>query len=604
MFLNENDKKNNEEKKSLDKPLSNNEALQLSIAHSLKTGEDVDTLLERSRELFSQGNLNYKTWIYKNFLKIETIITNNSIINSSLMRHLSKLEKERFNGIVEYQNFLTFICDIGRLDILYMYINIDFKNEEFVNKVKDNQKIKHIFSFSIDDDIYVRGEYSKLSCNLFYKTVSQYFWKYFHRLDPLLATHKENMTLSYLLYLLINTAGKESLDGQDYIKIFHYFDLARNCNSMRKNICVLTLIDLAIKHKIKGFFVFRKQYYNHVNKLFYYVTYNNILSDTDREMFLKNMSLMVKSSNNLKISYKKRIAVCISGKYRNHQDSLESIKKNIIVPLNADVFVHSWDEKSIWSGIGGAAFCGRIFGAEARQIIPREYVNLLKLESLFPKSYPILKTPIDSPLDAQRDLGILNSTNIIIESESEFINSLGENISGFTKARGSANQIKMFYGIKRSIDLALEHGNYDYIIRCRPDWLITKEVSQDNFDNLLPNTFYGVVENGVAFSDALFCISGSMALNFSRLVDLMLEKNIISPFDEFPLYDAHNIMTAWLVSNGYSYRKEFIYGHNLPNPDTKLEGLAKALRVDFANLDISTQENFKEFIEYLIQRNG
>jgi hypothetical protein len=42
-------------------------------------------------------------------------------------------------------------------------------------------------------------------------------------------------------------------------------------------------------------------------------------------------------------SNKYNVAICLSGHIRNYRESLSSINKFIVAPLNADVFIHTWD---------------------------------------------------------------------------------------------------------------------------------------------------------------------------------------------------------------------------------------------------------------------
>jgi hypothetical protein len=41
-----------------------------------------------------------------------------------------------------------------------------------------------------------------------------------------------------------------------------------------------------------------------------------------------------------------RVAVCISGELRTYKENYESLKKNILDPYDADVFLSSWNTTS------------------------------------------------------------------------------------------------------------------------------------------------------------------------------------------------------------------------------------------------------------------
>lgn len=528
------------------------------------------------------------------------------MIDEVLTKKIKSLEKKRFNSADDYHCFLKFACDVGRLEVPYLfgyYIDSDIDVvEEFKSQ---NVKIKRIFDFSLQKDILKYQATNDISnpeiSSLNF--LKESFWAYFRKLVPEVATSKENMLLSYLFYFYIKNSDKNSFTDDDCIEVFKYFNVAKNCNSLRRNICCLLIIEYCIANDFSNFFRLPIKFYNHVTTIFSKLIYSGVFNEEEQELFMSLFLNKIRKNNSFHISHECKIAVCVSGQFRNHSESLKSIRENLIDPLNADVFVHSWEEGSVWSGFGGSPHRGRVFGKESFKHIPEELHKLSRLDKYFPISYKLLTTPIVKSIDFESDFKLLTVKDYELESEENFIKTLGAT-SGYTKLRGSLNQIKMFYGIKKSFDLALDSGKYDFIIRCRPDLFISEKITKDQINNLKNNTIYTKTYSNVALTDIFFTMNASMAYNFSRFVELIMEKQALSPFDSFPEYDSHNLLTAWMISNNYFYDREIASTYVLPNQIVSIKGLKAALKKDYSNLIEADKLKMESTVKYLIKRNG
>ena len=143
-----------------------------------------------------------------------------------------------------------------------------------------------------------------------------------------------------------------------------------------------------------------------------------------------------------------------------------------------------------------------------------------------------------------------------MENQYDFQNKLSDN-SSYTALRGSFNQIKMFYGIKKSIDMALLADKYDYIIRLRPDVIVHNKLNILDFYNFENNVIYSGFGD-VGLHDAAFVISSSMAYSLSKLIQEMFDFNSLSPYRDFPLYDSHNLLLLWVLENNYTFSNDVL----------------------------------------------
>ena len=135
----------------------------------------------------------------------------------------------------------------------------------------------------------------------------------------------------------------------------------------------------------------------------------------------------------------KKVAVCLSGHMRTYKDTAASLIKNIIDPLNCDVFIHTWD---------------------IRDHTPHGYYEDKRDD------------------DFARVQEIFNPKCIIIEDQEEVTRNIIKPLIEKYSLRGAFHNkpegvLCMYY--KRQKVFEIIDGEYDAVITTRPDILCDKE---------------------------------------------------------------------------------------------------------------------------------
>ena len=162
-----------------------------------------------------------------------------------------------------------------------------------------------------------------------------------------------------------------------------------------------------------------------------------------------------------------KVAVCLSGQLRTFDKTYNSIIENLVKPNNADVFIHSWDETNISTGIDKS----RIYACNTN--------NIDKVLTYFnPQKYVF-----DKPMDfiEYNDLHVSDGW---IDTIMKMHNMSRED----AKQHCIRNTCSMFYSIYKCNELKNTYANennfeYDYIIRCRFDLKIKKPIYISQFSN-------------------------------------------------------------------------------------------------------------------------
>jgi len=148
-----------------------------------------------------------------------------------------------------------------------------------------------------------------------------------------------------------------------------------------------------------------------------------------------------------------KIAVLISGQFRGYKEVLPKVIDEIIKPLNADVYIHSW--KQVGFRIPTSLEANRTFSGEFLQVW-RDYLlqnDVEGLKNLFPNLFGYLEN-IDS-LDTECVINLLNPKRAVFEDADCFLDWSGWKC--------------MHYKMKSCFELANAHDKYDAYIRIRPD---------------------------------------------------------------------------------------------------------------------------------------
>lgn len=516
---------------------------------------------------------------------------------------LDNLKSKRYSSIQAYIDYIALLAHTGHLNIIH---DLFFKEDIlFIQKNKKEFLDQATYGHIIGLFERIKSEkYPKIIQDILQNTtyvldkeVTDACLKFYKQLSPETSTHEQNFVLNFLL----NELYKRNVFFLDKSpEIVNYFFKAKNCNLYRKEFCIFSLLEYCQISKYEKMFMLKDKYYDHMQSIFYHISTSILLSNSEKKVFTLNFYENIKKVNSLKRNSKKpKIAVCISGLYRNHVQSLESIRENVILPTDADVFIHSWDERSIWLGFGGSPFFRRVFGKQPEKVTLPEINDLRHLKNYLPTTAAVLAKPVYKPFDGQMFKLVFAPKKMEIENQAEFESTL-KNTAGYALLRGSLNQIKMFHGLKRSIDMALEYDNYDYIIRLRPDMIIEKKIDLSSLEKLETNHFYTTCHK-IGVDDAEFIASSSVAHSLSQLISQMFEFEKLSPYSAFPLYDSHNLFLLWLIENEYFVDHDLMSRRILTSYDTKNEVpyLKEAIDKDFSELSEEDQEKFKLFVNFL-----
>ncbi|EEU7961567.1 capsular biosynthesis protein, partial [Campylobacter jejuni] len=322
-----------------------------------------------------------------------------------------------------------------------------------------------------------------------------------------------------------------------------------------------------------------------------------------RKYHLNNKIDNVKIDNvkidNVKIDNVK-IAVCLSGLFRGDiYKVIANLKFNLIDNLNADLFIFTWDRYVQYPG-----FCGdenwvyRLFGGKFLKKCPDELKTLSFLKQKFPNTYSKLNIEQGVQKINQKYIqDIVKCSNIQIQNEEEFISSLYLNMT----SKRETNRIKMFYGIYKSIQMALEYEKinkfrYDYIFRVRPDIGLIGNIEIKDL-NKLKNNELAVDFFSYGVQDQFFYAHRNVMIEVAKIWEYCYEKNdiFLRSFDS-----SHYLLFIYLtLRNILTVKPNFRRDVSLATRDNVFPNVAKELQEDFLklNMKIENNINIKNFLE-------
>lgn len=525
-----------------------------------------------------------------------------NLFNNIILEKIELKKRHRLDSVASFIDYLTYLGYLGKIDEIYFSLRLIDKQFITSNQKDLNEEDVYIRLNDLLVRIEEKNQYNLketiLNKKIDLQDLHDNIYCYFLTLEFNKSSHEQNFILNFML----NKAIEHNVLTSDLaIKLIEYFWRAKHCNGYRKDYCIFTITEYCIANRIEKFFFLRERLYNHIQKIYSQIYKSAILTSEEANQYQLYLARVLKQYNQINSIRTAKVAVCISGMYRDHENALESIKKNIIEPLNADVFVHTWDEMSYWTGIGGYSRYERVFGAKVKDILPKEVHDLKYLENYLPNTFKIIQSAKFKKLDVEKITEILQPKKMMIDNQEEFLKQIEYKES--YKSRGTFNQIKMFHGLKKAFDAALTYSNYDYIIRLRPDIYIDKPYTQELFSNINSNTIYSQIGD-FGVQDIEFIVSSSMAYSLSGFINRMFEYEKLSPYDSYPLYDAHNLFFSWLVENNYFFGKDKLEGRTLLNMAEKnviLSGLREAVDIDMQTLSQENKTKFALFIEFLKQ---
>lgn len=501
-------------------------------------------------------------------------------INNSYKEIFSSLKEWNFHkacqmheDILEYTHdffseYIKLLADFGKLDEIYN--KFDRLGFIFVENIKEDPKQKHpeAIGFCLDfiKQKFIPSKFSLIGADnnskLLYlankedkKELAVYINNNAAAMINNHSTAQDNMILNFAINGLISA---EMLSHELGIKIITAFIENKNINSWRKRYVISSILRYFYSREDDLFFKLKEQHYNHLQKISFQL--NAFFNEDGAKRLYQQFNNFIISANNTDIKYpvshKPKVAICISGMFRGSSLAIESIKKNVAEPLNADIFIHSWDQWQPWPGICGGApdsWVWRLFGGDGKKLCPTILRSFHDFKRHFPMTASVIERPVFSEFTPSFMEAMISPTSYKIDNELEFLNSLTPLLDSFS-SRGNYNQAKMFYGIYESTELMLKHERennfeYDYVIRARPDCAIKEKLTYSFLDNLQFNELATDMVLDCGPLDQFYISRKDVHLKVANLWKASITSESLSPFKSFPKYDAHALLFLWMMVN-------------------------------------------------------
>lgn len=559
-------------------------------------------------------------------MDIEVTITNK--INHSLnlwkfdeaCKYYQDLFEHSFKHLSDY---IKLLADFGKLDEIYdlIYNNTSsIISEKKIGSTQVHPGVINYFSKFIREKL-IPNRFSAIGAdiksNLLYLSQlddKRELLNYIRTNSTSVLNNKSDAEFNMVVNFSINALIKSNILTLDIaIKIITAFSENPNINARRKRYVLASVVDYFLSQEEKSLFKLKEQFYNQIQNIAHQL-HIYINEEGAKTLYGSLIKAILKYNNTLLTNHsvKPRVAVCISGMFRGNAPAIDTLKKNLINPLNADVFVHSWDNRQRWVGIGGAGldnWIWRVFGNDVKQYCPSILKNFSDFKKYFPTSAEILEAPVTENFTIPCLHEIIEPTLSKLDNEQKFLDSLGVNIEAYS-ARGSYNQAKMFYGIYAATQLMRQYERenefeYDYVIRARPDYPIVTEIAPDYLKNLQYNEIALNMGPGYGPTDAFYITTRSVHTKMADLWKSSLLAGRLSPYEDFPKYDSHALMFLQMLKNSIipvklPVKTDFLSASSNGTPP---DGLHDALLYDLQHTakELQDKEDAKKFIEFLLE---
>ncbi|HED1701154.1 TPA: capsular biosynthesis protein [Campylobacter jejuni] len=516
--------------------------------------------------------------------------------------------------------FVRFLADIGKLERIYKLFFIDFGIDvirKLIEKgVKDSEVGVNMLNFFINIFNPSILEYKdNIESKILYLTYHEDF-------DRLISLFRHNTNILKKdcgkMQMIINFSLNKMMEN-NYLKedlilpILYLYENSKNINQQRKKFVLSSCIEYFDKKQEPLFFkcansiligsLLSQMNFEQGRRAYEFKNYQCF-----RKYHLNNKIDNVKIDNvkidNVKIDNVKidnvKIAVCLSGLFRGDiYKVIANLKFNLIDNLNADLFIFTWDRYVQYPG-----FCGdenwvyRLFGGKFLKKCPDELKTLSFLKQKFPNTYSKLNIEQGVQKINQKYIqDIVKCSNIQIQNEEKFISSLYLNMT----SKRETNRIKMFYGIYKSIQMALEYEKinkfrYDYIFRVRPDIGLIGNIEIKDL-NKLKNNELAVDFFSYGVQDQFFYAHRNVMIEVAKIWEYCYEKNdiFLRSFDS-----SHYLLFIYLtLRNILTVKPNFRRDVSLATRDNVFPNVAKELQEDFLklNMKIENNINIKNFLE-------
>ena len=223
-----------------------------------------------------------------------------------------------------------------------------------------------------------------------------------------------------------------------------------------------------------------------------------------------------------------KVALCFSGGIRNLKDNYESIKRCLIEPLNADVFIHGWyfkpDELE-----------------NTHKIYRKEETSESKVQMLLRPKKSKLEV-YDSKKEAEMKLKFKIDEIKEKYKENEYLSQLFPNTVGMFWSIYQSNELKKSYEREKNF-------KYDIVIRCRPDFEYYTVLTKDILNLVKKDTILMPLDNYAFFTKKCdkFAIGDSESMD--KYSDVIL--SILEYENKYPkeFWDGPNVLDIHLKKN-------------------------------------------------------
>ncbi|WP_086304113.1 hypothetical protein [Campylobacter devanensis] len=234
-----------------------------------------------------------------------------------------------------------------------------------------------------------------------------------------------------------------------------------------------------------------------------------------------------------------KVALCISGAFRG-ENFIEDIRNSIngiAEPLNADVFIASWDSYKVWMGLcgGNPGWLRLLYSQNIIEAAPKEIVVFnAEFKEKCPNIYNALNREIDRPITSK----ILNKIQKLPNVKGVYLSNEREFSQKYACKLDSATSLKLTYNYTRVAKLIQDYEEkhnfyYDYIIHIRPDFKYTLNFSTETLKKLKDNQLYIAMLSSNSTSDALFFGRRYAVLEFLSLFDKAKKYSHLPYFQAF-----------------------------------------------------------------------
>lgn len=307
-----------------------------------------------------------------------------------------------------------------------------------------------------------------------------------------------------------------------------------------------------------------------------------------------------------------KIAICLYGLLRGDwKKTLEKTIEQFAQPLNADVFIFTWDHYAQWCGFaGGPTWAWRVLNEEIRKNMPDELKNNDSMWNLLPRVTSKLCAEYMAPLD----LGDLENIKLRYHCVKTICT---KNQKEFEQSRTSDNPFSangtsyLQYGVWKSFQLARE---YEYINDIKYDFVaIIRNDSEPcgsapRIEDLLKLSFNDICDDHIPAG--MFSIGNVIGRRFAIETFAnwyhyrpYLETSPLFHYSPFAAHESamkHSLVHNLRICKGLL---PMIYGETLCLKGLRLPNISSELKQDLERLKSDknySEKKIKEFENFFI----